>query len=831
MKNIDEIVALFDAKPVANGWMARCPAHDDHNPSLSIARGDDGRILFKCFAGCDYEHILAAKGLAKADVCPTKPHVTHGESRTVAKYVYHDENGVPKYCVVRKEPKAFYQMKFGPHGELIPNMKDVARLPYCLPQLLNAAKAGETLYVVEGEKDVETMAHHGLVATCNSGGAGKWEEDFAEYFKGAKEVVVIADNDTEAKGFPGQKHALAVRKSLTAIGIPAIACVLPKGKDVSEYFADGGTAETLKDYLENPQPWPAAWENFTSAVVEKKEESPIPTGRFGRICDGEEEKEFPCYESVVDLEQGGSVHIRVCGESDSLIDAINKAKAKACEDAFAGNRKKGNPITCRDMLEITNIVIIMWYRSRGRFFYNERTNMGDDSMYFDNQTGKLRRINSDAFKFALSNGADLNREDKSFKRVYSLLQDAAMEPTVSIGTVPHAYNARVDDALYISCGPSKMVRVKNGKAEVVKNGVDNVVFSENAVYDEWTLLPETVEVSNPFESLRIFKNASYANSYGRMLLESWYLNIFAGHDTLAPLLITGEFRSGKTRMAKGVMEMLGCRVRIDDIDARKEEDFWVKVNNPGVVCFDNLEDEICQVKWFGSSLERSASEGMKDTRKLYTHEIYTYRTRANIILTSKCPRFAENAGLSDRLIILRLDQGRTISEDRELTKDIKAHRDEAMTWTARTLAKAMLERVELDDSLNLRHPDFSAFALRCARAIGKYESMLKAVKCGEFDKSLIVLKQEPFARVVFNVLMQSQGKWVGTGADLARMILESGETEIQDLNLLSTKVGRCLAAYRENFRVCFPGYYTTKSNGKMVHHFVGVNEYLLSDTD
>ena len=37
--------------------MARCPGHDDTTPSLSIADGNEGRLLLKCFAGCAFEHV------------------------------------------------------------------------------------------------------------------------------------------------------------------------------------------------------------------------------------------------------------------------------------------------------------------------------------------------------------------------------------------------------------------------------------------------------------------------------------------------------------------------------------------------------------------------------------------------------------------------------------------------------------------------------------------------------------------------------------------------------------------------------------------------------
>jgi hypothetical protein len=46
----------------ATRWMAQCCAHDDRDPSLSITELNDGRILLKCFAGCETEDVLNAVG-------------------------------------------------------------------------------------------------------------------------------------------------------------------------------------------------------------------------------------------------------------------------------------------------------------------------------------------------------------------------------------------------------------------------------------------------------------------------------------------------------------------------------------------------------------------------------------------------------------------------------------------------------------------------------------------------------------------------------------------------------------------------------------------------
>lgn len=51
-------------------WMARCPAHHDGTPSLSVRALDDGRMLLYCYAGCDVQAVLGAIGLQFSDLYP-----------------------------------------------------------------------------------------------------------------------------------------------------------------------------------------------------------------------------------------------------------------------------------------------------------------------------------------------------------------------------------------------------------------------------------------------------------------------------------------------------------------------------------------------------------------------------------------------------------------------------------------------------------------------------------------------------------------------------------------------------------------------------------------
>jgi hypothetical protein len=90
---------LERAREVAAGrWVARCPAHEDRSPSLSIRETDDGRLLVHCFAGCETSDVLAAVGLALGDlfpdrgdhrVAPSRPNHWHA-TREALRVLHHE---------------------------------------------------------------------------------------------------------------------------------------------------------------------------------------------------------------------------------------------------------------------------------------------------------------------------------------------------------------------------------------------------------------------------------------------------------------------------------------------------------------------------------------------------------------------------------------------------------------------------------------------------------------------------------------------------------------------------------------------------------------------
>lgn len=74
MKTDAFLAQLQKVKATGRGrWVACCPAHDDRTPSLSIAEGDDGRVLAHCFGGCDVASVAAAVGMTLSDLMPDAP--------------------------------------------------------------------------------------------------------------------------------------------------------------------------------------------------------------------------------------------------------------------------------------------------------------------------------------------------------------------------------------------------------------------------------------------------------------------------------------------------------------------------------------------------------------------------------------------------------------------------------------------------------------------------------------------------------------------------------------------------------------------------------------
>jgi Toprim-like len=229
---------LDGVRPRGGYWMARCPAHDDGEASLSVKRGTEQPVILHCFAECERDAILDAIGLTLADI--SKPREQHEDDWTpfgpaVATYIYTDAAGKVLFGVCRTAGKKFPQWRpdpSRPHGRAW-SVKGVKLVPYRLPRVLAAVDAGETVWIAEGEKDVHALEAAGVTATTSPMGAGKWRAAYGRHLAGAQ-VVIVADNDQ-----PGITHARDVAAKLDGVAASVSIVTAAAGKDAADHLAAG----------------------------------------------------------------------------------------------------------------------------------------------------------------------------------------------------------------------------------------------------------------------------------------------------------------------------------------------------------------------------------------------------------------------------------------------------------------------------------------------------------------------------------------------------------------------------------------------------------------
>lgn len=156
-----------------------------------------------------------------------------GKLTLIATYDYRDELGTLLFqkqrFVDENGKKTFRQRRPDEHGEWSYNLGEVPRVLYRLPEITVAGRRGETIWLVEGEKDADTLVELGYEATTMPNGAGAWADIHTEELKGF-DIVLVADNDEV-----GLKHAHNVAEILTQVGCTVTTARPPDGyKDVTD---------------------------------------------------------------------------------------------------------------------------------------------------------------------------------------------------------------------------------------------------------------------------------------------------------------------------------------------------------------------------------------------------------------------------------------------------------------------------------------------------------------------------------------------------------------------------------------------------------------------
>lgn len=259
--------AIGDYKPSGKSYKARCPAHDDKNPSLSICAADDGRVLLKCHAGCTANAIVTALGLTMRELFPsadvdTTPRnsketgvssttkgtkkkfssaaaaVTDLEKRfgaQSASWTYHDADGEPVGMIIRwdKNDGKIIQPVAKTKDGWIQGGMPTPRPLYRLPELL---KSSGPVFAVEGEKAADALHELGFTVTTSAHGAKSARGTDWKPLAG-REVIIPPDNDRAGAGYAEDVIDLLVKRtprpSIKILRFP----ILPVGGDAVDFIA------------------------------------------------------------------------------------------------------------------------------------------------------------------------------------------------------------------------------------------------------------------------------------------------------------------------------------------------------------------------------------------------------------------------------------------------------------------------------------------------------------------------------------------------------------------------------------------------------------------
>lgn len=211
-------------KQEGNGYLCKCPCHDDTKPSLLLNLSPNNKIIAYCRAGCDWKTILdhfKSKGLMldeqKKNTSKDIITDTYIYESSIGDVVFEKQRLEPEYMKDSGIKRFLYRRKLPnsnkySYKDVIKSLPSTIPVPlYKLPRIFKAS----TIYLCEGEKDVKTLSQYltddNTTATCNHDGAGKWLPHYNTWLKG-KTIIILQDNDDS-----GERHTALLTEHLADI--------------------------------------------------------------------------------------------------------------------------------------------------------------------------------------------------------------------------------------------------------------------------------------------------------------------------------------------------------------------------------------------------------------------------------------------------------------------------------------------------------------------------------------------------------------------------------------------------------------------------------------
>jgi putative DNA primase/helicase len=240
------------------GWMARCPAHEDRQASLSVTAGDDGRALLYCHAGCTVEAVTGAAGLATADLFEPREWRVPRRSTSVVPsdpptlYAIRNLSGVAVAVHERVDTPSGKRMSWRlPGGTPGLNGTPSAELPLYGSEQLGKWDASRPIIVCEGEKSALALLTAGFRALGTVTGAASAPNVAVLQALRGHHVILWPDADKA-----GREHMRRIADRLAGIAASVRLLTWPDAPEHGDAadLLDAASAAEVDRLIEAAQP-------------------------------------------------------------------------------------------------------------------------------------------------------------------------------------------------------------------------------------------------------------------------------------------------------------------------------------------------------------------------------------------------------------------------------------------------------------------------------------------------------------------------------------------------------------------------------------------------
>jgi 5S rRNA maturation endonuclease (ribonuclease M5) len=631
------------------------------------------------------------------------------------------------------------------------NLGEVRRVLYRLPELI-AADPAATVYVPEGEKDVDTLRRHGHIATCNPGGAGKFKLVAADARKILQDrnVVIISDADDV-----GRRHAREVYEMLLGGSAQAsIRALEPPHphKDVSDLLAAGGTLDMLVA-VEAPVDDGAG----TPKAPDKKEDANKEWVKKLLLAIETTEEPLTTENVKAAIESAAGDGKRAASTADMLV-GIARSKATLFHDqhdtGYAAVLVQGHVET----LKLRSSKFRSWLE---REFY----------LAFEKVPGGQAKADA----IGVLDGLAVHGGDR--RNVYVRV-------------------AAVDRVIYIDlANETREVAVVDETGWKIVTDCPVAFVRPNGM----SALPRPTP-NGSIQELKRFINLKDDDQF--VLLVAWCVCALRGLGPYPILTFEAEHGAGKSTASRFVRSLIDPNTAPIRTAPREERDLAVTSRASHVIALDNLSGVHT---WLSDALCRIATGAGLAIRALYSDDDEILFNAKRPVIVNGIDSIATRADLADRSLVLNLP---TIPKDRRV-REKKINRDfeASIPSIFGALLSALVGAIGNEESVDApelpRMADFAVTAIAAEDALGfEPGSFLKAFAANRKDAITMTLEADPVATAVI-ALTENASTWSGSASSL---LVELGRLASDDVkkerdwprnaNTLSNRLRRAAPSLR-----------------------------------